>query len=197
LGYWLSNEYVDFVAPSVTVPADGSATVNVTIYPPTGPDLGTYGGYIVFTPQGGGQVYRVPYAGFVGDYQALPVLTANPFGLPWLMGGPIYTMEGGDIPEFWVNLGRHVRKLRMEVFDAHKGKAWHRAYDLNYVGRNSAENTFFSFPWDGTTVNGKKVNVVPDGDYVVVLSVQKALGDDNNPDHWEYWTSPVFTIDRP
>jgi subtilisin family serine protease len=197
LGYWLSNEYVDLGAASVTVPAGGTAMVNATVYPPSGPDLGTYGGYIVFTPQGGGQTYRVPYAGFVGDYQALPVLDANPFGLPWLMGGPSYTMDGGDYPEFWVNLGRQVRKLRMEVFDANTGKAWHRAFDLEYVARNSNYNFINSYVWDGTTTNGKKVNVVPDGEYVVVLSVQKALGEDDNPDHWETWTSPVITIDRP
>lgn len=197
LGFWLTNESVDFGASSVTVPAGGTATVNATIYPPTGPDLGTYGGYIVLTPQDGGQTYCVPYAGFVGDYQALPVLTANPHGLPWLIGGPTYTMEDGSYPEFWVNLGHQVRKLRMEVFDDNTGKAWHRAYDLEYLGRNSNYNNFFSFPWDGTTVNGKKVNVVPDGEYVIVLSVQKALGDDDNPNHWETWTSPVITIDRP
>jgi subtilisin family serine protease len=197
LGFWLTGEYIDFGASSVTVPAGGTAVVNATIYPPTGPDLGTYGGYIVFTPQDGGQVYRVPYAGFVGDYQALPVLTANPYGLPWLLGGPVYTMEGGDYPEFWVNLGRQVRKLRMEVFDANTGKAWHRAFDLEYVGRNPNYNYINSYVWDGTTVNGRKVNVVPDGEYVVVLSVQKTLGEDDNPDHWETWTSPVISIHRP
>jgi subtilisin family serine protease len=197
LGFWLTDEYVDFGASSVTVPAGGTAMVNVTIYPPTGPDLGTYGGYIVFTPQDGGQVYRVPYAGFIGDYQDLPVLTANPYDLPWLLGGPVFTMEGGDYPEFWVNLGHQVRKLRMEVFDAAKDKAWHRAFDLEYVGRNSNYNFINSYVWDGTTVAGKKTYTVPDGDYYIVLSVQKALGDDDNPDHWETWTSPVFTIDRP
>jgi subtilisin family serine protease len=197
LDFWLSNEFVDFNAPSVTVPAGGTATTNVTIYPPTGPDLGTYGGYIVFTPQGGGQMYRVPYAGFVGDYQELPVLDANPFGLPWSVGCEVCTMEGGDIADFWVNLGHQVRKFRMEVFDANSGKAWHRAYDLDYVGRNENFNFINSFPWDGTTVNGKKINVVPDGDYIVVISVLKALGEGDNPDHWETWTSPVITIDRP
>jgi len=106
-------------------------------------------------------------------------------------------MVGADIPVFRVNLAHQSRMFRMEVFDAHSGKAWHRAYDLDYVGRNSARNSYFAFPWDGTTVNGKKTNVVPDGDYVVVISVLKALGDDDNPDHWESWTSPMFTIDRP
>ena len=78
-----------------------------------------------------------------------------------------------------------------------QGRAWHRAYDLNYFGRNAAEFNFYSFPWDGTTFSGKKVRTVPDGDYVAVISVLKALGDDNNPDHWETWTSPIITIDRP
>jgi hypothetical protein len=197
LGYWLTDDYVDFGSPSVTVPAGGTTTVDLTIYPPGGPDLGTYGGYIVFTPKDGGQVHRVPYAGFVGDYQALPVLTANPYGLPWLMGGPVYTMQNGDYPEFWVNLGHQVRMLRMEVFDANTSKAWHRAFDFDYVGRNSNYNFINSYVWDGTTFAGKKTYTVPDGEYVVKLSVLKALGDDNNPAHWETWTSPVITIDRP
>jgi hypothetical protein len=202
LGFWLAGEYVDFSMTSVTVPAGGSASVVVTIYPPGGPNLGTYGGYIVFTPQDSGPVYRVPYAGFVGDYQELPVLDANPYGLPWLWESYIseefvYTMEAGDYPEFWVNFGHQVRKFRMEVFDADKGKSWHRAFDFDYVGRNANYNYINSYVWDGTTLSGKKVWVVPDGDYIVVISVLKALGDDNNPDHWETWTSPVITIDRP
>lgn len=41
-----------------------------------------------------------------------------------------------------------------------------------------------------------KVNTVPDGEYVVVISVLKALGNDNNPDDGEIWTSPVISIAR-
>jgi len=196
LGYWGSDGFL-VMPPSVLVPAGGDATVNVTFVPPTGPGHSTYGGYIAFTPQGGGQEYSVPYAGFDGDYQELPVLDANPFGLPFSVGCEnSCSMVPGDTPEFWVNIGHQVRKFRMEIFDANSGRAWHRAYDLDYVGRNSAENIIFSFPWDGTTVNGKKVNTVPDGDYVVVISVQKALGEDDNPDHWQSWTSPVINIVR-
>ncbi len=55
----------------------GTATVTATIHPASGPINGQYGGYIVFTPQGGGQVYRVPFAGFVGDYQGIQVLTSG------------------------------------------------------------------------------------------------------------------------
>ena len=33
--------------------------------------------------------------------------------------------------------------------------------------------------------------------YIVTVSVLKALGDENNPAHWETWTSPEITIARP
>jgi len=197
MGYWGSDGYLIMPA-SVTVPAYGKANVSITFVPPTGPGLSTYGGYILFEPLDGGQSYRVPYAGFDGDYQALSILYANPYGLPFIVNeAPSYTMEGDDMPDFWVNFGQQARKFRMEVFDAKKGKAWHRAYDFNYFGRNSSEGNVYSFPFDGTTFSGKKVRTVPNGDYYVVISVLKALGDDNNPDHWETWTSPVFSIARP
>jgi minor extracellular serine protease Vpr len=43
----------------------------------------------------------------------------------------------------------------------------------------------------------QKSYVVPDGRYILTLSVLKALGDPDNPAHWETWTSPAFAIDRP
>jgi len=70
---------VDFSATSVTVPANGSATVGVSIsaVDETAVFKIVYGGYIVLTPQGGGQVLRVPFAGYAGDYQAIPVMTGG------------------------------------------------------------------------------------------------------------------------
>jgi hypothetical protein len=65
------------------------------------------------------------------------------------------------------------------------------------VARNSGAATFFSLSWDGVTRNGNKTNVVPNGDYVLVLTVDKALGDSADPAHRESWTSPVFTLARP
>ena len=44
--------------------------------------------------------------------------------------------------------------------------------------------------------NGAKLVTVPNGSYVMKVSVLKALGDDNNPADWETWTSPAFTITR-
>jgi hypothetical protein len=205
---------VAFSAPSIVVPAGGSATVDVTITAHAGlPDRAIYGGYITLTPQGGGADYRVPFAGFKGDYQSTQVLTPAADGFPWLAQvsggsyfnrptGGTYTMGGGDIPYFLLHLDHQSRRIRLEAFDAATGKAWHRVSDDEYVGRNSTPGGFFAFAWDGNTFQGKGKNAnqidrVPNGSYVVKVSVLKALGDENNPAHWETWTSPKITIARP
>ena len=74
---------VSFSATSVTVAAGDSATVNVTITPNTSSalfDRSVYTGYIAVT--GGGQTYRVPYAGFTGDYQSIRVLAPGGCSFP-------------------------------------------------------------------------------------------------------------------
>ncbi|MBD0329922.1 MAG: S8 family serine peptidase [Thermoleophilia bacterium] len=103
---------VTFSQASVTVPAGGTATVNVTI---PRPDFGAanklmFGGWIRFTPQGGGQVLRVPYAGFGADYQGFPVMAGtggnNEVQSVAITGSPTggsftltYTPLGGGDPE--------------------------------------------------------------------------------------------------
>jgi minor extracellular serine protease Vpr len=207
---------VAFDKASVTVPGRGVANVWATINPASGPVYGQYGGYIVFTPQGGGQVYRVPFAGFVGDYQGIQVLTPTRCLQPRSRGlavlyarsygkvdGPedwVYTMQGEDIPYFLVHFEHQPQLFTLEVFEADSGKSMFWAFQEEYLPRNSTTTGFFAFPWDGTTTSGKEgkaVFVMPDGDYVVELSVLKALGNKNNPDHWEKWTSPVIRIERP
>jgi subtilisin family serine protease len=204
---FVGNASVAFSSPSVMVAAGGTTTVDVTITPATSPDKAQYGGYIVFTPRGDGQVYRVPFAGFVGDYQSIQVLAPTANGFPWLAylsGGSYhevatsqtYSMTAGDIPYFLLHLDHQSALLRMEVY-SESGKAWHRAFEERYLPRNSVATGFFAFPWDGTTVAGNRLYTVPDGRYVVKVSVLKALGDASNPAHWETWTSPVIVIDRP
>ncbi|HET9822113.1 MAG TPA: S8 family serine peptidase, partial [Burkholderiaceae bacterium] len=66
-----SNASVNFSAGSVTVPANGSASVTATITGPSGPAGGLYGGYVVLTDAtDASKVLRVPFAGYIGDYQA-------------------------------------------------------------------------------------------------------------------------------
>jgi minor extracellular serine protease Vpr len=213
-GYFIAPASVAFSAPSVAVPAGGTATVSVTIDANAAlPNRALYGGYITFTPQGGGAEVRVPFAGFKGDYQSTQVLTPTANGFPWLgqqvggsifnqPGGATYTMQGVDVPLIVLHLDHPSRRMRVEAFDADSGKAWHFASDDEFVTRNSAPGAFFVLPWDGQTFTGKgknasQVRTAPNGRYVLRLSVLKALGDPANPAHWETWTSPVVTISRP
>ena len=208
-GAFLSNASVTFASNSVTLEPGASATVGVTFTPASGPVAGQYGGYLVFTPDDGSAILRVPFAGYVGDYQARQVLVPTANGFPWLAklgggsysnqpGGATYSMVGNDIPFFLIHFDHQSRMVRMDVEDAVSGKSWQRALQTEYFGRNSGAGGFFAFGWDGVTTAGKtKTLVVPNGQYVVKLSVLKALGDASNPDHWEYWNSPVITVARP
>jgi hypothetical protein len=132
-------------------------------------DRSLYGGYIVLTPQDGSPLYRVPYAGFKGDYQSIQVLTPTGNGFPWLAkligssffkqaAGASYTLVGGDIPYFLMHLNHQSRRVRLEVFDAVSGRAWHRASDDQYLPRNATATGFFSFSWDGVTFSGNGKN---------------------------------------
>lgn len=206
---------VSFNVPSVTVPAGGSASFMATIDANAAlPNRSIYGGYITLTPQGGGAMYRVPFSGFKGDYQSTQVLTPTANGFPWLASlagatytnrnatGWTYSMVGSDIPYFLMHLDHHSRRIRLEAFDAVTGQSWYRVSDDEYVTRNSTPGGFFAFTWDGTTFTGKGKTAnqwytAPNGQYIVKVSVLKALGDESNPAHWETWTSPVITIARP
>jgi subtilisin family serine protease len=202
---------VSFSSSEVKVAPKSKVRVNVTITAPSVPLRGQYGGYLVMTSDDG-KVYRVPYAGFIGDYQSIQVLAPTAYGFPWLsvlIGGSYYhltdlqywfSMVGDDIPYFLVHFDHQSRRFKMEVYqDMEKGpdRYWYNAYDESYLPRNSSSAGFFAFPFDGFTYAGSSVFEVPDGIYYVKISVLKALGDPNNPAHWETWTSPLFEIDRP
>ncbi|MBB5790628.1 S8 family serine peptidase [Jiangella mangrovi] len=131
---------VAFSAPSVTVPAGSSATVDVTVTAPAEPVLGQYGGWVVLTPADG-QPLRVPFAGFTGDYQQLPILTDAGAGLPALgdvtacqryvgvnctMGGQFallpdgatFTMTEGDYPVVLAHLEHAAQNVSLQLFHA-------------------------------------------------------------------------------
>ncbi|HEX4744526.1 MAG TPA: S8 family serine peptidase, partial [Candidatus Limnocylindria bacterium] len=221
-GQFVGNAGVSFSqagipVTSVTVPAGGTATVDATITPATGPTRGQYGGYLVFTPQGGGQTYRVPYAGFVGDYQSIQVITPTtcpvalpaigqkgtsrfcgvtsdvPFTLP--ATDMTFTLADGDVPYVVFHLDHQARRVRLEAFDA-AGTRVGLIGDLDYMARN-ANNGYFWVTWDGQVTRGNRVVALADGQYTIRMSVLKALGDAADPAHTETWNSPVITIDRP
>ena len=74
--YLVGADTATFSSPSVTVAPGSSANVTVNIAAGAWRDKSLYGGYVVLTPRVGGVTLRVPYVGFYGDYQSLPVLTS-------------------------------------------------------------------------------------------------------------------------
>jgi minor extracellular serine protease Vpr len=90
------------------------------------------------------------------------------------------------------------------VVEATKLKPWGRALTEEYYPQNSATvldgtatNAVYTFQWSGTAVLDGGVVHVPNGQYLLRLSVLKALGDEANPADWEVWTSPVVTLNHP
>jgi subtilisin family serine protease len=201
---------VAFATPAVTLAPGASASVDVTITPPPSlPSItgGLYGGYLVMTPNDGSETLRVPFSGYIGDYQARQVMTPTANGFPWLAkltgpsyfnqpSGATYSMAGNDVPFFLIHFDHQSALLRMDVRDATTGRSWHRALQTEFLGRNAGPTGFFAFSWDGTTTAGRNTYTVPNGRYIVKVQVLKALGDPTNPAHWEVWDSPVITVQR-
>ncbi len=208
-GFFLGNASVAFTAPSITVPAGGTAALDATITANSGlQDKSLYGGYIEFTPQAtpltSVQTLRIPYSGFKGDYQSIQVLTPTIYGLPQLLKSTganptgAFTLQAGDIPYVFAHFNHQSRLVRMEAINVATGVNLGRVVDLPYFARNTTVNGYYSFGFDGTTTNGSgKAFTVPNGQYVIKVSVTKALGDAANPADVETWTSPAFTVARP
>ncbi|WP_437593920.1 S8 family serine peptidase [Sorangium sp. So ce1000] len=202
---------VDFSAASVTVPAAGRATVSVIVTASDALAEGSlFGGYLVFTPRGGAAdgLLRVPYAGFKGDYQSLPVLNPSGPGAPWLgklsgtrmtpePQGAAYTLASDDVPYLVVHLDHGAELLTLDIVDATTAKPWGRALMVSHVGQSASATAATRYGWKGTTKLDGRQTVVPNGDYLIKLRALRALGDPNNEAHWETWTSPVVTLDRP
>ncbi|MDO5286783.1 MAG: S8 family serine peptidase [Actinomycetia bacterium] len=192
---------------TVTVAAHSSTTVRVTITPPQSPEQAVYSGWVVFTSKD--STLRVPYAGMVGDYQSVTVLSG---GLPSLAkvssgkvskvsGSPSYTMAKGDLPTLLLHLDYPVSDLAVDIYRVDEQgqqslvrpgySTWER------TGPYGKDPSSLTLTHDGTypLENGTSAPL-PDGRYVFVVRVLKALGDPSNPAHTETWTSPAFTVAR-
>ncbi len=94
--------------------------------------------------------------------------------------------------------------MNLDIVEATKLKAWGRALTEDYYPQSSATvasgdaaGATFTFGWDGTTTLNKTFVEVPNGKYLIKLSVLKALGDASRAADWEVWTSPVVTLNHP
>jgi minor extracellular serine protease Vpr len=222
--FWLTPAPVEFSSPTVTVPAGGSADVSVTITAPyVGLANHQYGGYVTFTPVEGAEAttLRVPYVGYAGDYVDEMAL----LGYWWWGPGandepefvevdPLFAVEREDGYEIIEDDG-HVFRTRDGEFPVvapffghfpHEMELWavdqtrDRRYLVmqdDYLQRSPALVQRSLFEWDGTVRAGNSENRrgLPSSDYTLELRVLRALGDADNPEHWDTWESPEFELD--
>jgi minor extracellular serine protease Vpr len=215
-GFDAGEETVTFSSSTVTVPAGGTAFVTASVaLDPTTPTGELYGGYIKATPTSGNAI-SIPYAGYYGDYQANQVLSPTANGFPWLAyhaganlnkvtadGQHTYTLTGGDNPTLVFHLNLPARKFNVQVLNA-DGSFVHPVQNYadreEYLSMNSTATGFFTYTWDGTRNqdNGNdKTKVVPNGTYMLKMSVLKPGGEEANAADWESFTTKKFTIARP
>jgi minor extracellular serine protease Vpr len=172
---------VGFSTSSVAVPAGGSATVGVTITPNAAAVRTIYGGYIRLTPQGGGAVLRVPYAGFTGDYQTITVLAPGACTFPGIFkvggstactagtlngwtrqaAGATYDVaERPDRPVVLYHLAHQSERVEIRAVNASEQEFLvartdlaerNPTNDLTPPGQTSGPG-FFVFTWDGKAV---------------------------------------------
>jgi minor extracellular serine protease Vpr len=210
---------------SLVVAPNATATFDVTITAPaTLPDHGYFGGYVVLTPNVGLSL-RVPYTGYKGDYQAIKAIPtcAKQFGatcvntdLPgaflsdaafvnvYTGDGAVFNMSNtANTPAFAFTRYRPMRRVIVEVVNADGSlvdPVINKVATSDYLGRSS-----FQFSYTVISLTDGKVfaekgtgnTVLPNGMYRFKLRGLKALGDENNPAHWETFTSPIFEIARP
>jgi subtilisin family serine protease len=201
VGMTTDEAQVDLERNTVRVPAKGTANITVDISAPVDGAPGLiFGGYITFAPTGGGPTLSVPYLGYQGDYQELSALRFNDYGLPWLamvQDGIYYRMENmrlnpvaGERAYVLINLARQASRMKLTARAARGGPV-NKVYDIRDVGRNAGPADFMELSWDGRDAKGK---LVPQGDYVLILEVLRPLGDPDNPEHWDRWTSGPVTV---
>ncbi|MCS6710701.1 S8 family serine peptidase [Brachybacterium sp. EF45031] len=197
-------------AETITVPARGTASVDVTLGEELGVDGVIYGGWLTFTNDTEDLV--VPFGGLSGDYQALTALADAGMGLPSLAAvtpdgqleligedGHTYTLRDGDVPTITYYLAYPVQRLEVRAYRVMPNgrlKAVHpRAEVIDGAASLGRNGDVAVYQWDGgvTKPNGT-VNAAGDGTYVLQLRALKAQGDESNPEHWETWTSPQFTV---
>ncbi len=209
---------------SVRVPARGSERLDVRVTPAAGLSEGAvYGGYLVFTPGDGGPPLRVPFAGYKGDYRAVPTMTPTSQGYPWLARQtgvtsgavhPIYAKQdagasftlapvrfgnrqAADIPVVLVHLHNFARRIRVEVVSPGRQRSLGEAYAQDHVPRNVVENPLAQ-PWGLATPLPFDGTVRRGGNRLRLPDGEYALRVtvERPLGGRETWTSPPFRIAR-
>lgn len=206
---------------TVTVPAGGSAEVDVTI---SAPEAGVvnhqYGGYVLFTPDDEAlDQLVVPYAGYDGDYQELDLFgyytgpdefveqeprlseivereDGEPSSFEPVEPGHEFEIAEDDLPVVEAFFGHFPQELRVYAVHAESGREW-LVLEEERLPRSPDPDSFYSFVWDGTVRAGWSPHDRPvaSGTYTLRVEALRTLGDPENPEHVDTWESPEFELD--
>lgn len=200
---------------TVTVPAGEYAEVDVTIHAPAfGWPGHQYGGYITLSPDDeDAATLHIPYAGYEGDYQDLPLfgyyadadefveqepklVRATEDGYEEVDEGYEFSVRDGDYPFVEAFFGHFPEEFRIYAVHQPSGREWPVMAD-RYLPRSPDPETFWAFPWPGVTQAGRSHNnrPVPSGTYYLRVKALRPNGDPDNEDHWDTWESPTFDYD--
>lgn len=195
--------------------AGKSQKVTVTVIPPkTDPaDHIFYGGNIrvISKQQTLSLDTKIPYFGKVGITKTLPIFDTDGFpviiDLKSKMYGPndTFTYDRADKttrPVSVVRLLTPTKTIKAELIDATSQKVlgeFFTGYQFmgrDYLVENSQYTTVF---WDGNYVPASLAGVTasipaPAGTYLWRLRALKLLGDENNKNDWETWTSGPIVL---
>jgi hypothetical protein len=106
-----------------------------------------------------------------------------------------------DEPAVVIHINHPIRRLRGEIFRAGSRRPLGSVFAEEFVARNPFDGPFAApwrattaFPLDGRVRVGKHSFLLPDGEYYIVVTAERALSSRDTP--VDTWTSPTFTIDR-
>ena len=196
---------------SLTVPAGGTATIDVTITAPDGiADGDFFGGWIVLTPSAGAKPLRIPYqgvggnlarAGVIGERTHLSNLKGEAIDpASYVYGDSTLTTLGAyeDLPVVLIEPAIPYRGATMEVSRVNADGS---TESLGQVASNPSSCTRADQPlfvWDGSYLagaGGDKVMQAPSGQYQITVHALPVGGEEGVDDDWAQWTSPTFSLD--
>ncbi|WP_100445178.1 S8 family serine peptidase [Glycomyces xiaoerkulensis] len=206
-GFHVAEPEVTFQPEQVTLRRGRSATVTVTVEPsPDLPDRSVFGGRVVAEPVGGGTELATAYAGYLGDYLDLPILEHPDY--PKLAvavdqdpdtGEIDYrdlnddeTFEiGGTLPSALVYLGHMPAAMEIDVENADTGEVveWDRE---EFLPRSPGPDDTIAI--DLSDFDDDRPGVLEPGRWRIEVRVLSALGDPDDPDHWERWRSAAVEL---
>lgn len=207
-GFDAAEPKVTFEPKELTLYPGQSATIRVTVEPSTELPTGSvFGGRITARPEADGESLTAAYSGYQGDYLAIPVLE-HP-GLPRLAavvgqdeqtrefdyrdlkeGESFSLAEGPDLAAL-IYLGHQAAAMELSMENADTGEVveWERE---QYLPRSPGPDDAIGLHLEDLVA--ERPDALEAGSWTLTVRVLKALGDEANPDHWEQWTSPAFTL---